>query len=146
MLPVGATINMDGTALYEAVAAVFIAQLNGLELGIGKIITIRWGMVSHSFSSFLLELPLVQIAYEERPRMVHRWTDFLGLQNPFPGLNTVASPVVESWYARFLLQGLDSQKHHSVRSSVHPLGTRHRVRTKTSRSIRGQSLLSRGSQ
>lgn len=41
MLPVGATINMDGTALYEAVAAVFIAQLNGLDLGIGQIITIR---------------------------------------------------------------------------------------------------------
>lgn len=41
VLPVGATINMDGTALYEAVAAVFIAQLNGLDLGIGQIITIR---------------------------------------------------------------------------------------------------------
>uniref|UniRef100_A0A452UUJ9 Amino acid transporter n=1 Tax=Ursus maritimus TaxID=29073 RepID=A0A452UUJ9_URSMA len=36
VLPVGATINMDGTALYEAVAAVFIAQLNGLDLGIGS--------------------------------------------------------------------------------------------------------------
>ncbi|XP_017506811.1 excitatory amino acid transporter 3 [Manis javanica] len=40
MLPVGATINMDGTALYEAVAAVFIAQLNDLDLDIGKVITI----------------------------------------------------------------------------------------------------------
>ncbi|XP_068946891.1 excitatory amino acid transporter 3 [Petaurus breviceps papuanus] len=40
VLPVGATINMDGTALYEAVAAVFIAQLNDLDLDIGKIITI----------------------------------------------------------------------------------------------------------
>uniref|UniRef100_A0A8C8ARI3 Amino acid transporter n=1 Tax=Otus sunia TaxID=257818 RepID=A0A8C8ARI3_9STRI len=40
VLPVGATINMDGTALYEAVAAVFIAQLNDLELDIGQIVTI----------------------------------------------------------------------------------------------------------
>ncbi|NXI56473.1 EAA3 protein, partial [Chloroceryle aenea] len=40
VLPVGATINMDGTALYEAVAAVFIAQLNNLDLDIGEIVTI----------------------------------------------------------------------------------------------------------
>eukprot|EP00069_Balaena_mysticetus_P016292 bmy_09761T0 len=40
VLPVGATINMDGTALYEAVAAVFIAQLNDLDLSIGQIVTI----------------------------------------------------------------------------------------------------------
>ncbi|KAG8185171.1 hypothetical protein JTE90_005150 [Oedothorax gibbosus] len=39
-LPIGATINMDGTALYEAVAAIFIAQVRGISLSIGSIIAI----------------------------------------------------------------------------------------------------------
>jgi len=40
VLPIGATINMDGTALYEAIAALFIAQLHGIALDVGQIITI----------------------------------------------------------------------------------------------------------
>ena len=40
ILPIGATINMDGTALYEAVAAIFIAQVNNLSLSIGQICAI----------------------------------------------------------------------------------------------------------
>ncbi|XP_031633389.1 excitatory amino acid transporter 3-like [Contarinia nasturtii] len=40
MLPIGATINMDGTALYEAVAAIFIAQLRGIPLSIGKVVAV----------------------------------------------------------------------------------------------------------
>ncbi|KAM7287811.1 excitatory amino acid transporter 3 [Ixodes scapularis] len=41
-IPIGATINMDGTALYEAVAAIFIAQVRKVPLDIGKVIAISW--------------------------------------------------------------------------------------------------------
>lgn len=40
VLPVGATINMDGTSLYQAVAAVFIAQAVGIDLSIAQQLTI----------------------------------------------------------------------------------------------------------
>ena len=40
VLPVGATINMDGTSLYQAVAAVFIAQALGFDLTFGDQLTI----------------------------------------------------------------------------------------------------------
>ncbi|MGE3802885.1 MAG: dicarboxylate/amino acid:cation symporter [Candidatus Kapaibacterium sp.] len=40
VLPLGATINMDGTALFEAVAVVFIAQAYGIQLGIEQNIVI----------------------------------------------------------------------------------------------------------
>ncbi|MFT6632978.1 MAG: Na+/H+-dicarboxylate symporter [Bacteriovoracaceae bacterium] len=40
VLPLGSTINMDGTALYQAVAAVFIAQATGIPLTFGDQLTI----------------------------------------------------------------------------------------------------------
>jgi len=40
VLPLGATINMDGTALYEAVAAIFIAQVVGADLSFAQQVTV----------------------------------------------------------------------------------------------------------
>jgi len=40
VLPLGATINMDGTALYEAIAAMFVASFYGIDLSIGEQIVI----------------------------------------------------------------------------------------------------------
>ncbi|WP_228743323.1 dicarboxylate/amino acid:cation symporter [Marinobacter sp. F4218] len=37
VIPLGATINMNGTALYQAVATVFLAQVYGVDLGMGSM-------------------------------------------------------------------------------------------------------------
>ena len=40
VLPLGSTINMDGTALYEATAALFLAQVIGMDLGLGQQVVV----------------------------------------------------------------------------------------------------------
>ena len=40
VLPLGATVNMDGTAIYQCVATVFLATCAGVELGLAEMVTI----------------------------------------------------------------------------------------------------------
>lgn len=38
--PVGTTVNMDGSAIYQAIAAIFLAQYNGMTLSAGQVVTV----------------------------------------------------------------------------------------------------------
>lgn len=40
VLPIGATVNMDGTSMYQAIAVVFLAQFHAVDLSIGQQLTI----------------------------------------------------------------------------------------------------------
>ncbi|KAK0175455.1 hypothetical protein PV327_009203 [Microctonus hyperodae] len=51
VLPIGCNINMDGTALFVATASVFIAQMNGIFLGFGEIVTVILTSTAASVSS-----------------------------------------------------------------------------------------------
>ncbi|XP_046347037.2 excitatory amino acid transporter-like [Haliotis rufescens] len=51
ILPVGATVNMDGSAVYVAIAPVFIAQYNGISMSIGDVIIVSLTAVLNSIGS-----------------------------------------------------------------------------------------------
>jgi Na+/H+-dicarboxylate symporter len=40
VLPLGATVNMNGTAIYQGVSTIFIAQVFGISLGLGDLLTV----------------------------------------------------------------------------------------------------------
>ncbi|EDV30779.2 uncharacterized protein Dana_GF14874, isoform A [Drosophila ananassae] len=51
VLPIGCNINMDGTALYISVASIFIAQMSGMVLGFGELLTVLLTATAASMSS-----------------------------------------------------------------------------------------------
>ncbi|XP_026168771.1 excitatory amino acid transporter 1-like isoform X1 [Mastacembelus armatus] len=75
ILPVGATMNMDGGALYEAVAALFIAQINNMEFSLGQIIVLSFivtavstgsaGIPQAGMVSMMIVLPSVGLPTED---------------------------------------------------------------------------------
>ncbi len=51
IIPIGATINMDGTALYQCISAIFIAQAYGMELSLLNILLIMLTIVGASIGT-----------------------------------------------------------------------------------------------
>jgi len=51
VLPIGATVNMDGTALFVTVASIFIAQMNNIQLNAGDYVTVVLTSTAASIAS-----------------------------------------------------------------------------------------------
>ena len=51
VIPLGATINMDGTALYQAVAALFLCQIFGIDLSFGEMVILMLTTVGASIGT-----------------------------------------------------------------------------------------------
>ncbi len=51
VIPIGATINMDGTAIYQIIAAIFLAQVYGIELSLASLILLSVTTIGASIGS-----------------------------------------------------------------------------------------------
>uniref|UniRef100_A0A0K0EB49 Amino acid transporter n=1 Tax=Strongyloides stercoralis TaxID=6248 RepID=A0A0K0EB49_STRER len=79
VLPMGSTINMDGNALYEAIAVIFIAQLNNVTLTLPEVITVSLtatlaslglGSVPAGLVSILLILSTLGLPLKDVPLLI----------------------------------------------------------------------------
>lgn len=72
VLPIGCNINMDGTALFIAVASIFIAQMSNMTLNVGQVVTViltstAASMSSASIPSAALVLLLIALSAIDAP-------------------------------------------------------------------------------
>lgn len=51
VLPVGCNLNMDGTAIFIAIASIFITQMSGITLSFGELVTVLLCSTAASMSS-----------------------------------------------------------------------------------------------
>lgn len=108
VLPVGVTINMDGTSCYQAVATVFIAQVMGLDLTFSQMIVIVFmttlssigtpGIPGGSIVMFVMVLSSVGIPVEGLALI-------LGLDRPLDMLRTVVNVTGDATVACIVEEG-----------------------------------------
>ena len=111
VLPLGSIMNMDGTALFEGVAAIFLAQLFGIELGTSGIVIIfimamvssigAPGMPSGSMSGMQIVLLAAGIPLEGIAilLLIERPLDTFRTSVNVEG-DLVAAMIVDKWQAR----------------------------------------------
>ncbi len=110
VLPVGCTINMDGTSLYQVVGAVFIAQVMGIDLSWGDMFTIiatttissigTPGIPGGSIVILMMVLASVGIPAEGLALI-------LGLDRPLDMLRTVANVTGDATVSLIVDKGVD---------------------------------------
>lgn len=61
VLPIGCNINMDGTALFIAIATIFFAQSHNINLGTGDLVTVWY---YSSIQSFLISIKIIFLALQ----------------------------------------------------------------------------------
>ena len=103
VLPLGATLNMDGTALYQAVAAVFIAQTLGIPLDLGAQLTIVFMALLASIGTAAVPsagVVMLVIILEAIGVPVAGITLILGVDRILDMCRTTANITVMLWWRR----------------------------------------------
>lgn len=113
VLPVGVTINMDGTSCYQAVATVFIAQVMGLELTLSQMLMIIFmttlssigtpGIPGGSIVMFVMVLSSVGIPVEGLALI-------LGMDRPLDMLRTAVNVTGDATVACMVEEGEKNRK------------------------------------
>ncbi|KAI6214209.1 hypothetical protein M3Y94_00241000 [Aphelenchoides besseyi] len=127
VLPLGSTINLDGNALYEAVAVIFIAQLNNVTLSIPEVLTISLiatiaslglNSVPAGLVSILLILNTVDLPTKDISLLIT--VDWL-IDRVRTSVNVLGDAFAASVVAHYLqdnLQAADNEYQHELQEEV----------------------------
>ena len=108
VLPVGVTINMDGTSCYQAVAAVFLAQVLGLDLTFGQMLLILATATISSIGTPGIpggSIVMLMIVLDSVGIPVEGLALFLGIDRPLDMLRTMVNVTGDMTVACVVDQG-----------------------------------------
>ncbi len=121
VLPIGVTINMDGTSAYQAIAAVFIAQVYGIDLSVGQLFTILLtallasigspGVPGGSIVMLIIVLSSVGLPAEGLALI-------LGIDRPLDMLRTVVNVTGDSTVASIIARTEDEIQYPPIKETV----------------------------